>query len=59
MATTSFFKQVIIEDSKDCEALVNALESAIVLRSTCTNVPKPTYPTPEELKNMAFVLNRQ
>ncbi|MGM9529693.1 MAG: hypothetical protein ACI3XH_06830 [Phascolarctobacterium sp.] len=59
MATTSFFKQVIIKDSKDCEALVNAFENAMLQQSDHANVPKPLWAKPEDIKNMTFELGRQ
>ena len=52
MATKSFLKQITIKDRKSCEALVNALESAVNKKSVQTEEPKPTRANAENIKKM-------
>ena len=54
MATKSFLKQITIKDRKSCEALVNALESAVNKTSVQTDVPTPTWANAEDIKKMTF-----
>ena len=54
MATKSFLKQITIKDRKSCEALVNALESAVNKKYAQIDVPKPAWATAEDIKKMSF-----